>query len=389
MPMFKKKKLEPIGEGLLPCLVGEQILAQSTINPLIIELKNLVSVPLPLYDDLYLTTLKRVAELCQAMPWDKKSKPYTLLAEQIRLCCAVLKQRQGLMLPQGSSAERIAEQEPLWTFAFFAGALLFHLSGIQHDRSIVLSNVDGNDKTAWHPVWGTLYQKEKFYSITWQPYYVLPSNSLGGALIKYLLPQTAFHWLTGSPDIFSIWWQATTNAKDNSNVITQLINDVAQKINYISRKPSDQNQSTKITVSQTITAPVETENNPDSVSPHESLGMLLQWLQPIANEVGSSAEKNIPTDLPTIFKVEQGLFVANTVLSEFIDEKSEWENYLELTDRVKSFLIEENENRFFRYRSVEFDDRRSVEGVVIANDYLSENLKSLSPNNQLISFETH
>jgi hypothetical protein len=387
MPIFKKKKIEPVGQGLLPCLTGAQILTEKTIAPLVIELKNLVSVPTALYDTLYLTSLKRIAEFCQAMPWCEKSQPYTLLIEQMRLCCAVLKQRQGLMLPQGSSAERIAEQEPLWTFAFFTAALLFCLSEIQYDRAITLFNANGSDKTAWHPVWGTLYQDKKFYAVTWQPYYVLPNNSLHGALINHLLPQTALHWLAGSANVFSVWWQAVCDGEDKNNIITQVITDVAQKINYVPHIQGKHYQQTKTVVKQSITT-VEVDNS-QLTSPNEILQQLMEWLQQIILEETVPVEKEVITTLPTVFKTESGLFVANQVLDKFIDENQDWENHLELVESIKSCLIEENENRFFRFRSVEFDDRRFVEGVVIANEYLADSFKKLPKNNQLISFETY
>lgn len=79
-----------------------------------IEIKNLVSCPDKIYSQLFLATLSQFIIQC----------PVETLKERLKLSIAVLKLRQGILLPKNAGAEAIADQDAQWTYALFTASLL-------------------------------------------------------------------------------------------------------------------------------------------------------------------------------------------------------------------------------------------------------------------------
>ena len=88
------------------------------------------------------TTLYRFMELCQALPLVAparkirlavgKASPYSLVNQAFSLAVAALKMRRGwLMSSCDSDSEKIAQQEPRWTYALLtAGIISRHPGGL-------------------------------------------------------------------------------------------------------------------------------------------------------------------------------------------------------------------------------------------------------------------
>ena len=119
----KEKPENTMPKGLSPCLSGDDVIHNAG-KELISQIRQLISAPSKIYDDLYVPTLYRFAEFCQAMPWDKESVPYSLLTHQLSLVIAALQLRRGLLLPMNAGAEAMAEQEPQWTCDFFSHVVI-------------------------------------------------------------------------------------------------------------------------------------------------------------------------------------------------------------------------------------------------------------------------
>ncbi len=90
------------------------------------EIKTLVSCPPKIYSQLYLSTLSQFVIHC----------PADLLKQRLKLAIAVLKLRQGILLPKNAGAEAIAAEEAQWTYALLSGCLLQKL-GIEFIERVV------------------------------------------------------------------------------------------------------------------------------------------------------------------------------------------------------------------------------------------------------------
>ena len=72
--------------NLQPCLSGEALMKQKTVQRDTALLKQLISAPADIYQQLYLKTLHAVLELCQAIPQDSKHpEPYSFIQNQLNL----------------------------------------------------------------------------------------------------------------------------------------------------------------------------------------------------------------------------------------------------------------------------------------------------------------
>src|SRR5262245_7103673 len=261
---------------LTPCLSGEIIAKVSALRPYFNALKQLISAPEDIYAELYLTTLHRFCEFCQAMPammtQTAAQEPYGLLKQQLNLTIATLKLRRGKMLPPNSDSETIAAQEPLWTYAIFTASLLAYIQHIQTDRTIELYK-DKNDLLGtWHPLADSLYEPNTHYLLLAQPHHVnIHTCEFRAALIGKIIPSVALRWLADSPEVFTVWWEAMVEEKIE-NVLTRLIQEAAEKINYA---PLSNTETTSTTEShQTIAAPTAAS----SLNQIHLLKQLLEWL---------------------------------------------------------------------------------------------------------------
>src|SRR5579871_5093084 len=121
---FKKKPL--VSAGLSACLSGQKVIELTHIKHYVNEIRNLVSASHEVYDALYLATLYRLAEFCQAMPFSHMqfNVPYGMLKRQLTLTIAVLKIRRGKLLPKNAGTETISAEDAAWTYALFSSSLL-------------------------------------------------------------------------------------------------------------------------------------------------------------------------------------------------------------------------------------------------------------------------
>lgn len=366
MAFFTKKKLLiPVQEGYFPCLSGATIL-QREFQPIIQEMLQLISVPSAIYESIYLATMNNIAEYCQAMPMDKQSAEYSLLNWQFRLSIYMLKLRRGLLLPQNSTAEKMAEQDSIWTYAFFIAGLIFQLHRIQYDRHIQFYSAEGKDKQLWHPLLGCFYQNKSFYSIEWDQLHCISDHAVTSILINNLIPQHALRWLMTTPEVFVPWWR-TMMGDEQNNVVAETLYHAADLIKY----PIFKTVETKLT-SKTITASSTAANKKDELNSNNTLNSLLCWIQ----------ENHKQQD---VFKVTDGLFITTALLNEFVDAHRHWENTSELIDSIKMFLIVGNDNYLSQLRSMDLEDRCKLEGIVVKNAYLSNDFKQLPSTKEFIS----
>ncbi len=345
--------LEPllILEELNACLTGAQIFSLPAINAYAIKLRKLVSAPEDIYKELYIPTLHNFMALCQAMPSDIQNPiAYSLLTQRLSLAIAALKLRRGCMLPKNSNSETIAEQEPLWTYALFTTSLLIKIHHIQSDRTIELYQDKNKTLGVWHAVVGSLYEADTSYKIIPQEQPLKISNEiLQAMLLEKIIPQIGMRWLSSCQDVFSLWLEAVIETNTKNNVLIELIQEAAQKIDF----PLIEKTMRPLELSELAPEP-------------SLLSLLMEWIQ-------QSDGEHRP---PYFLRFAEGLFVTPTALTTFITQRAIKLSLAALMKEIESALLKKEENHIFQYCSVRFEDRQILEGVIIHQEHLTDTLKS-------------
>lgn len=224
----------PPAKELHPCQPGHIIAKKDTIQPYFKQIKQLISAPQDIYEELYLATLHRFCELCQSMPFSIQEPllPYSLITQQLELTIAALKLRRGKMLPPNADSETIAAQEPLWTYAIFTTCLFTQIERIQADRTIMLYKSEQEQLGVWHPLAGTLFEPDTYYTVLAKsPEIMVQPNLFKATLIGKMIPSVALRWLTAAHSIFTVWQEALTE-ENPGNLLSTLSTKAAEKIHY-------------------------------------------------------------------------------------------------------------------------------------------------------------
>jgi len=357
MPM-KTSQENTTFSNLHPCLPGTQILSLPLINSYVIELRQLISAPNDIYKELYLPTLCNFMELCQAMPADIQNPiPYSLLTRRLELAIAALKLRRGHMLPQHSNSETVAEQEPLWTYALFTTSLLVNINHIQSDRTIDLYQDKNKKLGIWHPMVGSLYEVGTCYTILPQaPQLKVEAPTLQTALLGKIIPGVGMRWLVSYPEVFPLWIEAVTGKAAINNPLMQPVLEAAQKIDF----PLVEN----LTITENWEHSIPSPTTPANLPP-----ILMEWIAQQADSENKS---------PSFLRLSEGLFITTAALTAFIAQSATTLSLNALLKELDSVLLKEDEKLFFEYRSINFENRQILEGVIISQEYLNDTLKAYS-----------
>jgi hypothetical protein len=390
MALFRKSKEPPVNvapkEGLLPCLSGEAVTAQLA-GRFLLDLPNTISVPQELYASLYLATLHNVAAFCQRQPFqqyaqetkeaketketkeNKEGEAALLLSEQLKLTLAALQLRRGMLLPPDAGVESIARQDARWTYALFSAGLLFQLHGIQDDRIIALSNRDGADSRKWHPMVGTLYEPERYYSIAWQPsavFTALPPASIMTALIKQCIPANALTWLLQDEQVFNDWQRTVMYDAAAGTVLSELLLNAAIKIGYCCLPAVVDEPAPAASVTPRPAATAAPLEPPEETAPADYFTPLMAFVQ--------QREPAGETD-PFLLTVSDGLFIHNAALEEF-SAMHDMDNVQELIETLNTQLVMDEEGERVRHvRPKDINDRRAFTGIIVQPDALPPGLR--------------
>ncbi len=345
---------------LLPCLTANEIIKEKTLQPYFQALKQLISAPGDIYEELYQTTLNRFSEFCQAMPFSIiKPEPYGLLIQQLKLTIATLKLFRGYMLPINSDSESIAEQEPLWSYAILTASLLTQIDHIQTDRTVMLYQSHSHQLGQWHPLTGCLYEPKTYYQIlpTAQQITVNP-YLLRITLLGKLIPNVALRWLTGVPPVFTVWWE-TVVGKMSKNIFTQIIQKAAEKTDY----PLDIHSQGSTLIIDTITAVTPPSNPSPKENKSTPLQTLMDWLLQ-----SSEKQPNQPA-----FRVNGGYLLSLTLIESFLSTQTEKNDLSNFIEQIDTQVLKNQDTPLHHYRRI--TNRQRIQGIVIAEEHLPDSLK--------------
>lgn len=118
------------------------------------EIQELCGFPPEHFTALVLPLLRSVAEWCQAMPASEAhhhARPFGLLDHSLEVAILALRLRRGILLPEGASAEVLAEHQDRWTYAVLAAALIHDLGKPAIDQIVTLFMRGRSTRENWNP----------------------------------------------------------------------------------------------------------------------------------------------------------------------------------------------------------------------------------------------
>jgi integrating conjugative element relaxase (TIGR03760 family) len=191
----------------LPVLVPGELLQghAQTLS----QIRRQVGVPLAHWDALYQPLLDRFAAFVQQLPASEAHhhrQPGGLLQHGLDTALKALTLRRGILLPPGSSAERLAEKQDVWTYATTSAALLHDLGKPVVDQQVDLLDPNGRNLGRWNPLAGPIRPPATHYSIRYvrgRRYRLHPR--LPPMLVHHLVPAVALEWLVQDLDVFEAW----------------------------------------------------------------------------------------------------------------------------------------------------------------------------------------
>lgn len=387
---------------LQPCLRGEEIAKQGPYPKYLSQFRALISAPPDIYAALYLTTLYRFMELCQSLPLASPlknqtapSEAYGLLNQAFSVAVAALKIRRGRVMPQHSDSEKIAEQEPRWTYALLTTVLFCSLPAEGFTDYPIGLYKNGQERLGtWHPLTGSLYAPQTFYKIEKNEAFgqAIDGNLLRAAWVGRLIPSIAIRWLADFDDVFSIWWEAVTGSSVNpeQNSLCQYFREAAQKLGLVleekkqtsltltslTHTPSENTlaQSAAPSTLENAASPGRTPLNSalktSQSAEKQAFIRLTQWLN--AHGGGDSDS----TDLPFL-RVKTGVLIEESDLQRVISQYTMYASVDALLTLLVEFLVPDKQSLRVRYRSIQVESREIRRGVVLAEAHLSEKLKQL------------
>ncbi len=218
---------------IIPSLSGRELLKKPEMGSILDGIKNVVSCPHKMYRTLYTSTLRHVAEFCQAMPYSEKEGnwEYGFLTRQLGLTLTALKLRRGILLPKNAGAESIAAEDAQWTYAIFSASLVKNLYQLEEKREVSRYQLQGDLIDIWSPITGSLYKTSFYYSMRFLSDKPIEKRDVFmAALSQHVFPTLAVSWLSTNPCLFKQWWDVVLHQSSEDNAIESVIQMAGHKM---------------------------------------------------------------------------------------------------------------------------------------------------------------
>jgi len=211
--------------GHFPAEAAAQLLAP--VHRLIQAIRANVGLPENHWQGIYLPVLRNYAELSQRLPASEAhhhAETGGLLRHGLETMLEALILRRSQLLPPGASAEEIARQQDLWTYAIATSALL-HDVGKPITDIVVTYVVPAEGKPQrWQPLTTSL-PAGAHYRFRFNPQRQYHRHALIPPLLAHrLLPRAGLDWLASEPTVFDAWL-ATISGDGNAGPLAAIAHE--------------------------------------------------------------------------------------------------------------------------------------------------------------------
>lgn len=155
------------------------------------EIQELCGFPAEHFSALVMPLLRSVAEWCQAFPASEAhhhARPFGLLDHTLEVAILALRLRRGILLPEGATAETLAEYQDRWTYGVLAAALIHDLGKPAIDQTV------------------TLYVRGRPTGETWNPWAGPVTQTKADAYLANYRKERRHRLHDRAKPMFSPWW---------------------------------------------------------------------------------------------------------------------------------------------------------------------------------------
>ena len=206
-------------KGLMQPETAAALLATPRRQKLLEHIWQRTSLSRQQFDQLYLTPLRRYAELVQHFPASEShhhAYPGGMLDHGLEVVAYALKLRQSHLLPAGATPEAQAAQSEAWTTGIAYAALLHDLGKIAVDLEVEYA-----DGTVWHPWHGPLRKPYRFRYRKSREYRL--HSAATGLLYARLLDRDVLDWLSGYPDLWAALLYVLAGQYEHAGTLGELV----------------------------------------------------------------------------------------------------------------------------------------------------------------------
>lgn len=207
-PPSEAAPIREAGYQAQPILTADALL--KTHGGRIAEIQELCGFPAEHFTALALPLLRSVAEWCQAFPASEShhhARPFGLLDHTLEVATLALRLRRGILLPEGASAETIAQLQDRWTYAVLAAALIHDLGKPAIDQLVTLFARGRPTGETWNPWAGPItHAKADAYLASYRRDRRHRLHDRAKPMFSsWWVPPTALHWMTMDMDLLAEW----------------------------------------------------------------------------------------------------------------------------------------------------------------------------------------
>jgi len=173
----------------LPIMAADALLKPRSKS--VAEIQELCGFPKEHFSALVMPLLRSVAEWCQAFPASEAhhhARPYGLLDHTLEVAILALRLRRGILLPEGATAETLAEYQDRWTYGVLAAALIHDLGKPAIDQTV------------------TLYARGRPTGETWNPWAGPVTQAKADAYLANYRKERRHRLHDRAKPMFSPWW---------------------------------------------------------------------------------------------------------------------------------------------------------------------------------------
>ena len=173
----------------LPIMAADALLKPRSTA--VAEIQELCGFPKEHFSALVMPLLRSVAEWCQAFPASDAhhhARPFGLLDHTLEVAILALRLRRGILLPEGATAETLAEYQDRWTYGVLAAALIHDLGKPAIDQTVLL------------------YARGRPTGETWNPWAGPVTKTQADAYLAHYRKERRHRLHDRAKPMFSPWW---------------------------------------------------------------------------------------------------------------------------------------------------------------------------------------
>jgi hypothetical protein len=185
--------------SIFPIISAEALLSSIKRKELLASIKTAANIPEEHFDALYNELIHNFTNFVQILPVNNEARLGSLIDE------ALWRGLYALQLMQQQNAEEEGD-DPLMNYVLFSASLMFDVGCVTEERTVIISDQQGNFIRQWEPHVGPMVKADGYYRIRraggMPPWLCRKTTAL---YARQLMPLIGFNWIAQDNNAFNTW----------------------------------------------------------------------------------------------------------------------------------------------------------------------------------------